>query len=48
MAVSTAAAVSIDRSDEVGGNNTTTNAMIAAPANGATRPGVPRVAQRAQ
>jgi hypothetical protein len=41
MVVSTAAAVSINGSGELGGNNTTTNAMIAAQAKGATRPGVP-------
>jgi hypothetical protein len=33
--------VSMDRSDEVGGNSTNTKAIIAAPANGATRPAAP-------
>jgi hypothetical protein len=41
MLVSTAAAASRDRSDEVGGNSTNTTAMIATPANGATRPAAP-------
>ena len=41
MVVRSAAALSMDRSDEVGGNSTNTNAMMAAPANGATRPAAP-------